>query len=288
MPARHLSLRNRSVFTASIEEQPLAIAPGSYIDYLSLAYKGDGAVALVALETFLNLVNPFQFKVNGDIRVSLRGRDLFALNALYWSRLPFAIEGDVIAEDVKVFGMRIPIWYTVGPQDSISWLATRVAVTNISGEIISVAYTVKEGVTRPGYYHTVELTGTTPATTGAFTAIQELPKVGRLQGILFFSTTVPTDTADTTGILEVRLYRNDRQDVFAEWFELRGDDRGGHSAAQGTPYSDTLTNYAFLDLSEDPWDLKTDRVRVELNAGVASEAFRMIPVYLAPAGAAAR
>lgn len=287
MATRHLILRNRAVFTASIEEQPLAIAPGTYIDYLSIAFKGDGAVAVVALETFLNLVQPLQFKVNGDVRVSLRGRDIFALNALVLPHIPFAIEGAVIGEDVKVSGMKVPIWYTVGPNDSVAWLATRVAVTNISGELISFSYTVKEGQQRPGYYQLVELTGTTPGTTGLFTAIAELPRVGRLMGILVFSTTVPTATADLTGVQELILYRNDRQDVRAEWWELGGDRKDHLTGIPTNPFFDTLTNYGFLDLSEDPWDLKTDRVRVEINAGVASEAFRLVPVFLAPAGAGA-
>jgi len=292
MATRRYNLRNRAGFTGSIEEQLLAVRPGTYLDRFSIEYSGDDAVAVVPIETFLNLLNPFQFKVNGDVRVSIRGRDLYALNALYLSKTPGAFEG-AIGEDDKVYGMQVPLWYTVQPNDSISWLATRVAVTNISGEDISIAYTTLEGVRRPGPYHIVELTGTTPATLGVARAIDFLPRVGRLQGLLLFSTTVPTATADTTGLDEIRLYRNDVLDFVATWQDLAADYRFTGNLITASAFVDILANYRWLDLSEDPWDLVTDRVAVDFDFGVVSEAFRIIPVYLMPgqaggAGAVAR
>ena len=287
MATRRFNLRNRGVFTASIEEQLLAVRAGTYIDHFALELSADlTAATTTAIETFLSLLNPFQFKVNGDVRFSLRGRDLYALNALYLGRTPGFFEG-AAGEDDKVFGLRIPIWYTVAERDSISWLATRVAIVNVSGEDISVAYTTKEGVQRRGYYHIVELTGTSPATTGVARAVDFLPRVGILQGLLFFSTSIPTATADTITLDEIRLYRNDVLDVVATWQDLGAEPMFTGNLGTASAFVDILANYRWLDLGDDPWDLRADRVAVDIDFQVASEAFRIIPVYLVPAGGAA-
>lgn len=280
-------LRNFVAFTASIEEQQLAVAPGTYIDAFALNYSGDlAATTTVAIETFLNLLNPFQFKIKGDVRISIRGRDLFGLNALYLSKTPGFFEG-AAGEDDKVFGLQVPIWYTMAPQDVASWLATRVAVTNIATEEITVAYSVAEALRRLGYYHIVEITGTTPAVTGLFRAVDFLPAKGWLQGILFFSTTVPSVTAETTGVLRVQLFKDDVLEIHRTWADLAADSRFTGNLGTAGAFVDILANYRWLDLSEDPWDLRTSRVAIDIDSGVASEAFRIIPVYLVPSGAPA-
>jgi hypothetical protein len=287
MATRRFNLRNRAAFTASIEEQLLAVRPGTYIDGFTIEFSGDlAAMSTVAIETFLNLLNPWQFKVNGDVRHSIRGRDLFALNALYLGKTPGGFEG-AAGEDDKIYGMKAPVWYTVQPNDSLSWLATRVAVTNVSGEDISIAYTTMEGVRRAGPYHIVELTGTSPGTTGVARAVDFLPRVGLLQGLLWFSTTVPTATADTTTLDEIRLYRNDVLDVVATWQDLAGDARFTGNLITASAFVDALANYRWLDLSEDPWNTVNDRVAIDVDFGVASEAYRIIPVYLMPGQAGA-
>ncbi len=280
-------LRNRVAFTASIEEQQLAVGPGTYVDAFAVEFSGDlAAMTTVAIQTFLNLLNPFQFKIKGDVRISIRGRDLYGLNALYLSKIPGFFEG-AAGEDDKVFGLRIPIWYTMQAQDVASWLATRVAVTNISGEDLSVAYSTAEAQRRAGYYHIVEITGTTPATTGIFRAVDFLPAKGWLQGILFFSTTVPSATADTTGVNRIQLFRDDVLEVHRTWQDLASDARFTGNLGTASAFVNTLANYRWLDLSEDPWDTRISRVAVDIDSGVASEAFRLIPVYLVPGGAAA-
>jgi hypothetical protein len=81
MVLRRFLLRNRVPFTASIEEQPLAVAAGTYISRFSLAIVGTLASGTtVPTATFLGLINPFQYKVNGIPWISLSGRDIFALD----------------------------------------------------------------------------------------------------------------------------------------------------------------------------------------------------------------
>ncbi len=285
MATRRFNLLDRATFTASIGDTPIAIAGGRYIDHFTLGFRGTIAVATVALTSFLALVNPIQIKVNGNPIVSMRGLDMLALNLL-WNYPGAEIFLGAVAAADAVDGIRLPVWYSVGATDSISYLITRVAVTNISAEIISLSYVTKEGIQRPGRYDLVELSGTTPAATGVFTAIPNLPNKGLLRGLLLFSNTPNSTTVDAPTIRRINLYRNDSLDYRAMWQDLQGEAVTTAAYADVVEATRFLVNYRWIDLQDDPWDLTTARVRVDIDSGVASDPFRIIPVYtVAGAGA---
>ncbi len=280
MPLKRTSLRSRVSFTASIEEQPLSVAPGTYIHSFSLGYKGDIAAGVtVNIEDFLDLVNPFQVIINGDPKISLRGRDIYALDALLLKHLPDALEG-AAGEDCKVMGLTVPFQHAVKAAEAISWLATRVAVTNISGEIISIGYTWDTKPLQNKMFHAVEHAGTSPSSTGWGTIQASLPRVGDLIAILLYSATVPTTTADTVTLQEVKLKRNEVEEFKAEWFELQADSKSMWTNIDASSLKDIMANYAIINLTEDPWDAKKDKISLEANFGVASSAYRWIPIYL--------
>ncbi len=105
MVLRRFIVRDFVDFTASIEEQPLNVAPGTYIDHWTIAYKGDlAATATQTLPAFLDLVSKFSYKVNGVPRIDIGGRDIFALNYLALKNPVDYIVG-AAGEDMKVFGM---------------------------------------------------------------------------------------------------------------------------------------------------------------------------------------
>jgi hypothetical protein len=279
MVVRKFLLRNRVGFTASIEEQPLAVAAGTYIDHIQIGLKGDLAPAqTVAIEDFMGLINPFQYKVNGIPWISLAGRDIAALDVFLLGHSPQVIEG-AAGEDDKVFGLRIPLWHKVAAAEAISWLVTRSAVANVSGEIISISYVTKEKGVSDVHYDIRAITGTSPATTGVATAVPDLPRMGNLIGILLFSDTVPTATADTVTLQEIRLYRNDVQELTTVWDEVQGDTANVVDGHLTQPLRDTIAKYAYIDLSADPWDLGKDRARVDVNFGVANSTYKIIPIY---------
>jgi hypothetical protein len=279
MVVRRFLLRNRVGFTASIEEQPLAVAAGTYIDYISLAIKGDlAAAATVPTATFLGLINPFQYKVNGIPWISLAGRDIFALDVFLLKHVPQIIEG-AAGQQNKVQGMLIPLWHKVAPAEAVSWLVTRSAVGNVSGEVISIGYETREKGVTDVHYDIRAITGTSPPTTGVATAVPDLPRMGNLIGILLFSDTVPSATAETTTLQEIRLFRNDIQEYTAEWNELKSSMPNVVDSSLNAPSRAVLENYNYIDLSDDPWDLSKDRARVDVLFGVANSPYKIIPIY---------
>lgn len=283
MVTRRFLLRNRVGFTTSIEEQPLAVAAGTYIDYFSIAIVGQLATGTtVPTALFLDLINPFQYKVNGIPWISLTGRDIFALDVYLLRHVPQVIEGAAGQQD-KVQGLRVPLWHKVAPAEAISWLTTRQAVTNVSGEIISIGYETREKGVTDARYDIRVVTGTSPATTGVATAVPDLPRMGNLIGILLFSGTVPTATAETTTLQEVRLFRNDVQELTAEWNELKSSQPNSVDGTLTIPARAVIENYNFIDLSDDPWDLSKDRARVDILFGVANSPYKVIPIYLTTA-----
>jgi hypothetical protein len=279
MVMRKFLLRNHVGFTSSIEEQPLAVAAGTYIDHIQIGLKGDlDAGSSVPIEDFLGLINPFQYKVNGIPWISLAGRDIAALDVFLLGHSPQVIEG-AAGEDDKVFGLVIPLWHKVAPAEAVSWLVTRSAVANVSGEIISIAYVTKDKGVSDVHFDIRAITGTSPATTGVATAVPDLPRMGNLIGILLYSDTVPTATADTVTLQEIRLYRNDVQELTTVWDELQGDRANVVDGHLTQPLRDTIVKYAYIDLSADPWDLSKDRARVDVNFGVANSPYKVIPIY---------
>jgi hypothetical protein len=279
MVMRKFLLRNRVGFTTSIEEQPLAVAAGTYIDCISLAIVGNlASSATVPTAAFLGLINPFQYKVNGIPWISLTGRDIFALDVLFLKHVPQVIEGAAGQQD-KVQGMRIPLSHKVAPAEAVSWLITRSAVTNVSGEVISIGYETREKGVTDIHYDIRAITGTSPPTIGVATAVPDLPRMGNLIGILFYSDTVPTATSELTTLQEIRLYRNDIQELTAEWNEMKSATKYVVDGSMTIPSRAVIEPYSYLDLSDDPWDLSKDRARVDVLFGVANSPYKVIPIY---------
>ncbi|MEM2351929.1 MAG: hypothetical protein QXT26_05940, partial [Thermoproteota archaeon] len=200
------------------------------------------------------------------------------LDALFLGVVPYAIEG-AAGEDDKVLGMIVPIGHTVKANEAVSWLATRAAVTNVTGEIISIGYEVKDAGKYAGAFDIRAIAGTTPPATGKATLVPDLPRVGKLLGILLFSATVPTSTADSTTLRKIEVYRNDVLELTAEWLELAPSGKSAVDSALGSAARDVVANYALIDMRDDPWDLLKDRGRIDVDVGVASSAFKIIPIY---------
>jgi|SRR2546427_6969622 len=280
-------------FTASIPNRPLIPQTGeAYWESLSLSLFGQGAVAIVTLENFLNLVNPFVFNAN-EPRIVMRGRDLFAFSMAWYNYPAFFFEGAAAAQD-KVFGIRIPIWVKPKTNEQYSWQATRVAVTNISVETLGLTVLYKEtpptgnlelGLTG-GRIDAREIPFTTPAATGIVQVVPKLPKLGKLLGLLVFVTTGPTSAAQTSDVQTLYLDSTKRRLVSANWADLQATFQQYFEETSGlgtvTILQRLLTNYGWLDLRDDPIDTVADDISVSIDAEVVSEAVRIIPVIEVP------
>lgn len=265
-----------AAFTASIAEREL-VPKGKYLHELTIGLKADTATAAVTLPTFLDVLNPFIFKVGQETRIQLRGRDLIALNILMYGSVPSFWSADTISDDAKVLGLKVPIWETIQANTSYSWSATRVAQTNVSGEVIELAarWSDKSLVSNPIY--AVEQPFTTAGATGRTNLNIQLPKLGNLIGMLVFNTTAPTNVADSASVQRLQLYMNG---VRGSQFNVgtRGFVAGFNQDNQSLLMQDVYSNYMFIDLRDDPIDVKGQNVEVEVDVQATTSAVRLIPI----------
>lgn len=262
-------------FTASRPDAQI-ITVGKVINELVLSLKGDAGSA-VTLEAFADVVTPFTFKSNDKTRISLRGRDLLALHAVIFREFPTVFEATANGEDCKILGIRIPIFEEVKDTVKYAYSMTRAAVSNISGEVTTLQAVYGETKNRPETISAVEITGTTPGSTGETPLGVMFPKVGKCIGLLLFNTTAPTISADTATIQRMVMNINgERRSVL----EVAGAGLsrfvGGHHT--GSPVHDALAKYSYFDFSDAPIDCKANDVTVALDVRATGEAFRLIPI----------
>ncbi len=275
-------------FTASIPDRPVIPAAGEgYYDSLSLSYRGTIAAATtVLLETFLNLVNPLVFIAN-EPRVVMRGRDLFVLDTAWYDSNPAFNEGAIATTDT-VLGIRVPLWIEPKGRENLSYNLTRVAVTNISAEVFSLAmnFNEKNPVAGRGRLDMREIPFTTPAATGPFQVTPRLPQIGKLLGLLAFGTTVPTSGATAATIQSLSLDIQNRRLWQGMWQDLTTvlEDNIDFTRADATALvkRQVLQNYGFIDLRDEPIDLLGQAVSVNVDSEVASDTGRIVPIIEIP------
>lgn len=276
------------VFTASIADRPVIPQVGeNYWDSLLLSYRGTIAAAnTVIMELFLQLVQPFVFNAN-EPRISLFGRDMFALCTAFYEDNPAFIEGATATVD-DVEGIRIPLWITPKSGENYSYFITRVAQTNISAEVFSLSLLSKSKPPGGGRIDARTIQFTTPAATGAVTQVlPKLPKLGSLLGLLIFATTVPTQAAVTCSAQNIFLDTPSTRLVSIAWDDARSIHPFGVDETRATATAlvkdSVLRNYVYLDFFDDPIDLIANDVAVSVDSEVASDIQRYVPVIQLPA-----
>src|SRR5713101_4316813 len=286
-------------FTASIANRQIIVQKNeAYWDSLLLAFRGT-ETGVVTLNSFLALVNPLLFIAN-EPRISMRGRDLYALSAAVYGIQPRVIEGATGTTD-SVFGIRTPLWVKTKTSESYAWNATRIAVTNIASEVFHLALQVI-GTAPPagaspgndllpyrgtGRIDAREIPFTTPAATGITQVTPKLPKLGKLLGLLTFCTTVPTTAAVTSDVEFLFLDSPTFRYVAASWDDMHGtlnsvEDQGAAAAAPAITNQLAMQNYGWLDFRDEPIDLIAEDIALSIDAEVVSEAVRFIPVIEVP------
>lgn len=263
-------------FTASLAEREL-VAKGAYLHEFIVGLKHDNATAANTAEDSLNILNPFVFKIGQETRIQLRGRDLVALQAFWYGEAPRIYEADAATDDFKVLGIRVPVYEQIDRNQAYSWSATRVALTNASGEVLEVAARWAERALKPKPIYAVEQPFTSAAATGRTNLNIQLPKLGNLVGLILFNTNNPTNTADASSVQRIQLYLNG---VRGPQYNIgtRGYVPGLQVGAQDTPIFDILSAYSFVDLREDPIDAKGQNIEIEVDVEDASDAVRLIPI----------
>ena len=270
-------IREREAFTASTEL--INLSSGKFIDRLTLSFKGDmTAGAAVTVATCLPLLNPVEIRRKGSTIISIQGDDLLALNAYLLHHNPKTIvAGATTNNQTKVMGLNLPLWQSPLKSGELTFRATRSAVSGVDTETLTVCEISNDKNLKPGYLHYVTLPLTTSAATG-FGNILDLPQNGDLQGILFYSETIPTTTAELATMQAVDIKVDGSKIMTRAWDDMKAD--APTQSLEVNPGDDTIIdNYGFIDFREDPIP-KGKSVSIDINGGVASEAVRIIPIYL--------
>lgn len=265
-----------SAFTASLPEREL-IPKAKYLHELLIGMKHDNATAANTAEASLDILQPFILKVGQETRIQLRGRDLVALQAFWYGEMPRIYEADAATDDFKVGGIRVPVYETIDRNQSYSWGATRVALTNASGEVLEVAGRWSDNILKPKPIYAVEQPFTTAAATGRTNLNIQLPRLGKLVGLIVFNTNAPTNTTDASSVQRVQLYIEGQRGPQYN-IGTRGYVPGLQVGAQDSPPFDILAPYSFVDLREDPIDVKGQSVEIEVDVEDATDAVRIIPI----------
>lgn len=271
-----------AAFTASLVEQSFS-PDNAYLDRFEISAKADTVTAPVTMPTFGDLLNPFIFKVNGLARVQARLGDLWALNAAFLNRTPGGYVANTTSDDAKMRGVHVPVWETVVPNKTYTYAATRVAQTNVSGEVLTIASRALDRV-RNLPLHYVELQYTSAGATGITQAVNELPRLGDLRGILVFETTVPSNTADTATISHFTIKVADQIAIDSGVDDISIDDDLPINNDVATDWgADLIDNYRFFDFRDAPINARDNKVAIDADVQATSEAVRFLPIYQLPA-----
>lgn len=266
-------------FTASMNLTTLT--NDKYIHKLRMHIKGDmTAAASVSVETLLTILNPLEIRRFGSPIVRIQGADLLALNAHVFGVVPFTwVAGANINDQTKIFGLNVPLGLPAAPLGAHTMFAGRVAVAGVDTETMSMDELTCDKALQDSFYHYVEIPCTSAAALG-YGNFVDLPQPGDLQGIMFFSTVIPTVTAELSTVQEVRVIVNGVQLHEVNWQSMKADSKSeGNGAIWSSPGTNApLDNYAYLDFREDPIP-SASMVRLNVNGGVAGSIFRVIPIY---------
>jgi len=258
------------------------LTPGRYIHKLNIALTGEmTAASAVTPATFADILNPLEVRLLGSPVIYMRGSDIWAFNQLYLGKVPLTMTPSAATDStVRIFGLEVPIQQPPRGPGELTVRAERVAVSGVDTETITVSEYSSDTALAPAYYHIVEIPYTLASSTG-FGNFIDLPQVGALQAILFYSSTIPTQTAENESVKEVMVVVDGRRAHHSTWDEMKADSKIGSGIGNFDSPGDAsfIDNYALLDFRDDPIPPEAS-VRLDINAGTASDTIRVLPIYL--------
>jgi len=326
-----MATRNRTIVR---QEQAFAAADAAITDnlpvnplsFVDVTIRGAAAAALTlpSYANMLGVLARIEVLFKGSSIISLTPADLFFLQAVMgWLKgvaQPHADTGaDRFTITLRVSFSRVPFWMNEGfPASRPGELQIRytpaAAFTAVQTPSLNVeAEEILDGqFTNYLKYTTLSRT---PTATGESDV--DMPIGNPYAGIALFATTVPTGTAVTSSMREVRLLIDNQEALVprTRWDTLlaQAQDRAGaqmwllehtHRLAAGAPAGDALVeaaqqtgvhvfaNYGWMEfdpLRDGSYFLQTNgrsQVKLRINADVA-DAQRIVPVELIAVGGAA-
>ncbi len=279
MARRYYQVLDEQPFTASFADQLVPYSP--YCDGIDVSLRSTTSVAAVLTATLLQQISPFEVKLNNTAVISIRGDDLLALDQLFLGEMPIIGETTAVGSSGKVQGLTVPTWMQP-KHGNLSIRPNFVSQTNLSVGVMSVEAELLDKVLHDGYLSYLT-SFYTPPSTGAFNLAYDSPLVGDLQGLMIFSTTIPTFAADVITAREIQMFIDGTLAWQVEWKNLTTPAFPGAQPAPpvvgtvfGQGFTNFLANYGFYDTSEDPIP-KGKRLTIRIQSDNTNN-IRIIPI----------
>lgn len=195
-------LRDRATFTSSTDDIKI-VAP---LNIRSIRFATDvlqNGVTAPTLATLLTQVDPFQIKLAGETIVEASYTDLLALDCLKNAKEPLYV---IPAGDNQVAlapAVEVPLNLAAGEAE-IAVRAAYTALTTVDTEKLSITVVEQDEGLEGGHLEVARY-NFTPPSTGAYNVVLDSTFKGALEGILIFSTTIPTASANTLSARKVRI-----------------------------------------------------------------------------------
>lgn len=319
MAVRNRTILRQEVAFAAADAAIVDNLPVNPLSFVDIVIRGATAAALTlpTINQMLNVLSRIEVLFRGSSVISITPNDLYILQSVMgWAHStpqPHADTGaDRWAILLRVSFSRMPFWFNEGfPASRAGELQLRLTPAAAFVNVATPSLLVEtEEILDGEFSRFLKYTqlARTPAATGE--SDQDLPIGNPYAGILLFGTTVPTSTAVTASMREVRVLM-DNQEAFVprtRWDSLHQQlsVRGGHGLdflehahrlAAGAPAGDALVENAQQDtnniarqygwiefdpLRDDQYLLPTagrSRVALRINADVA-DAQRIYPIEL--------
>jgi len=264
-------LKNRVAFTTDTDD--ILIVQPRYIHSFDIGIEclQNGTTA-PTLADIASIINAMQVKLSGRTVTELSGGDILAYNVLVEGREPLYLVPANDNEAGLIHGLRVPIQLPTGVGAlSVRFLHTSVAT--VDTEKLTLA-TLEAEETLAGKHIEIPTFDFTPPSTGAFNTALDTTFGGDLKGFLLYGTTIPTATADTATIREVRILVGGEIAFEGNIADLRADAR---YPADSTLRSIT-DNYLWLDFSKSPIPAGS-RIELQIKSD-DTNAIRVMPVVL--------
>jgi hypothetical protein len=276
MTTQSRTIYNRDAFAASTPLETLKAGRG--VHKLTIGLQGDMvAAAAITPAVMAAIIQPFEVRLMGSPVIQMRGDDLWAFNVLHLKKNPLTITAGANINDAsKIMGLEIPLRQPARSVGDLSMRVTRVGNAGIDTELLTVTEQSSDVVDPEGFYHAVEMPMVLRAAVG-YGNFLDLPQPGDLHGILFWNTTIPITTTLTSSVAAVAVEINKERAYVRTFDEMHAD--AAYNPTFASPAATTLLDdYSYIDFSHEPIP-KDAEVRLDINAGVANDPVRVIPIY---------
>jgi len=262
-------IKNKVSFTEDTDD--ILIVQPRYIHYFDIALEclQNGATA-PSLSEIAGIISKVQVKLSGRIVTELSGQDLLAYNVLVLGKEPLYVIPANDNEYGFLSGLKLPLSLAAG-EHVLSLRFLYGSATTRDTEKLTLATEEYETAVEEGHYE-IPTFSWTPPSTGAFNTALDTTFGGTLHGMLIYSTTIPTATADTATVRELRILMNGEMVYEGTIEDIRSDAR---YPADSTLRSIT-DNYLYIDFTKSPIEAGA-RVEVQIKSDDTNEV-RILPV----------